>query len=76
MANVKKGQSVPPREWWRHLRTLKRAFWKHQRRFDKLATRKETAFDVFGSDLTDEVFAGVFDQPRELFDSGDKKRRI
>src|SRR5690606_11167564 len=23
-----------------------------------------TAFDVFGSDLPDEVFAGVFDQPR------------
>lgn len=25
----------------------------------------KTAFDVFGSDLPDEVFAGVFDQPRE-----------
>ena len=25
----------------------------------------ETAFDVFGSDLPDEVFAGVFEQPRE-----------
>jgi hypothetical protein len=24
-----------------------------------------TAFDVFGSDLPDEAFAGVFDQPRE-----------
>lgn len=24
----------------------------------------KTAFDVFGSDLPDEVFAGVFDQPR------------
>ena len=24
-----------------------------------------TAFDVFGSDLPDEVFAGVFDQPRQ-----------
>lgn len=23
-----------------------------------------TAFDVFGSDLPDEAFAGVFDQPR------------
>jgi hypothetical protein len=23
-----------------------------------------TAFDIFGSDLPDEVFAGVFDQPR------------
>jgi hypothetical protein len=24
-----------------------------------------TAFDVFGSDLPDEVFTGVFDQPRQ-----------
>jgi hypothetical protein len=24
----------------------------------------KTAFDVFGSDLPDEAFAGVFDQPR------------
>ena len=24
----------------------------------------KTAFDVFGSDLPDETFAGVFDQPR------------
>jgi hypothetical protein len=25
----------------------------------------KTAFDVFGSELTDESFAGVFDQPRQ-----------
>ena len=25
----------------------------------------KTAFDVFGSELTDEAFAGVFDQPRQ-----------
>ena len=25
----------------------------------------DTAFDVFGSDLPDEVFAGVFDRPRQ-----------
>jgi hypothetical protein len=24
-----------------------------------------TAFDIFGSDLPDEAFAAVFDQPRE-----------
>jgi hypothetical protein len=24
-----------------------------------------TAFDIFGSDLPDEAFAGVFDQPRQ-----------
>jgi hypothetical protein len=27
-------------------------------------TESKTACDVFGSDLPDEVFAGVFDQPR------------
>jgi len=26
-----------------------------------------TAFDVFGSDLPDEVFAGVFEKPRQKF---------
>jgi len=33
----------------------------------KALTRPEvkTAFDVFGSDLPDETFAGVFDQPRQ-----------
>jgi hypothetical protein len=25
----------------------------------------KTAFDVFGSELSDHIFAGVFDQPRE-----------
>lgn len=25
----------------------------------------QTAFDVFGSDLPDETFAGLFDQPRQ-----------
>jgi hypothetical protein len=25
----------------------------------------KTAFDVFGSELPDEIFAGVFDQPRQ-----------
>lgn len=28
------------------------------------------AFDIFGSDLPDEAFAGVFDQPRERSDTG------
>jgi hypothetical protein len=27
--------------------------------------RVKTAFDVFGSELPDEAFAGVFDQPRQ-----------
>jgi hypothetical protein len=27
----------------------------------------KTAFDVFGSDLPDEAFEGVFDQPRPIY---------
>ncbi len=30
-----------------------------------LMPEEATAFEVFGSDLPDEAFAGVFDQPRE-----------
>jgi hypothetical protein len=40
MANVKKGQTVPSPEWWKHLRKLKRLFWKRQRRADKAAFRR------------------------------------
>lgn len=29
-----------------------------------LHSEAKTAFDIFGSDLSDEVFTGVFDQPR------------
>lgn len=35
MANVKKGQLVAAREWWKHLRWTKRAFWKRQRQADR-----------------------------------------
>jgi hypothetical protein len=31
------------------------------------ANEAKTAFDIFGSDLPDEVFSGVFDQPREEY---------
>src|SRR5213080_1846463 len=30
-----------------------------------IAPEMKTAFDVFGSELPDEVFSGVFDQPRQ-----------
>jgi hypothetical protein len=41
MANVKKGLTVPPPEWWKHLKWCKRLFWKQQRRADKMALRRE-----------------------------------
>jgi hypothetical protein len=36
-----------------------------------LASEIKTAFDIFGSDLPDEVFDGVFDDPR-----GDRWREV
>lgn len=42
MANVKKGQTVPAPEWWKHLRWFgKRTFWKRQRKADQRNIRKE-----------------------------------
>lgn len=43
MANVKKGNLTAPGEWWKHLRWLKRAFWKAERKAAKNAARKETS---------------------------------
>lgn len=35
MATVKKGYLTNAREWWRHLRQTKRAFWKGERQAGK-----------------------------------------
>jgi hypothetical protein len=40
MATVKKGVLTPSPEWWRHLRRMKRAFWKTERRAAQAATAK------------------------------------
>ncbi len=37
MAHVKKGLSVRPPQWWKHLRDWKRVFWKRQRKADMSA---------------------------------------
>jgi hypothetical protein len=37
MAHVKKGLSVRPPQWWKHLRDWKGVFWKRQRKADKSA---------------------------------------
>ncbi len=41
MANVKKGQLVASPEWWKHLRWVKRVFWKRERRAAKQLVRRE-----------------------------------
>ena len=41
MANVKKGQLVAPPEWWKHLRWVKRVFWKKERRAAKQLAQRE-----------------------------------
>jgi hypothetical protein len=35
MANVKKGLLTPPGKWWKHLRWVKRVFWKRERKAAK-----------------------------------------
>jgi hypothetical protein len=35
MANVKKGNTVRPPQWWKHLKDWKRIFWKQQRQHTK-----------------------------------------
>jgi hypothetical protein len=42
MATVKKGTLTTPNEWWKHLRWLKRAFWKRERR----AARREATREI------------------------------
>jgi len=41
MATVKKGMLTAAGEWWKHLRTIKRAFWKRERRAAKKAARQD-----------------------------------
>jgi hypothetical protein len=48
MANVKKGQLANPPEWWKHLRWVKRVFWKRERK----AARREIAREVHQEDAT------------------------
>ena len=40
MANVKKGQLVRAPEWWKHLRWVKRVFWKKHREAEKRLVRR------------------------------------
>lgn len=43
MANVKKGLLTAPPEWWKHLRWMKRPFWKGERKAGRNAARREAA---------------------------------
>jgi len=43
MATKKKGILTPPPRWWRHLRDLKRAFWKRERQAAQRAIKVERA---------------------------------
>ena len=43
MAGVKKGNLTAPGEWWKHLRALKRPFWKAERKAAKIAIHGETS---------------------------------
>jgi hypothetical protein len=41
MAHVKKGHLVRSPEWWKHLRWVKRVFWKRHRRAERRLAEKE-----------------------------------
>jgi hypothetical protein len=41
MANVKKGQLVASPEWWKHLRWIKRLFWKRERQAAKREAKNQ-----------------------------------
>lgn len=41
MATVKKGQLVPSPEWWKHLRWVKRLFWKRERTAGKKEAKRQ-----------------------------------
>jgi hypothetical protein len=40
MAHVKKGHLVRAPEWWKHLRWVKRVFWKRHRQAEKTEIRR------------------------------------
>lgn len=43
MATVKKGMLTRTGEWWKHLRSIKRKFWKGERQAAKQLIRRESA---------------------------------
>jgi hypothetical protein len=43
MAHVRKGQLTPAPQWWKHLRDLKRAFWKRERKAARRVVAREMA---------------------------------
>ena len=43
MATVKKGVLTATGEWWKHLRSKKRVFWKGERRAAKQLVEREAA---------------------------------
>jgi len=45
MANVKKGNLTSARQWWKHLRWTKRAFWKAERQAAKAEARQQKTED-------------------------------
>jgi hypothetical protein len=48
MAHVRKGMLIPSPEWWKHLRSIKRRFWKAHR----LAEGREIAKEKREHDVT------------------------
>jgi hypothetical protein len=49
VAHVRKGMLIPAPEWWKHLRSIKRQFWKAHR----LAEKREVANEIKQKDTDD-----------------------
>ena len=46
MAHVRKGHITAAPEWWKHLREMKRVFWKRERKAHKHAIAQEELQDI------------------------------
>ncbi len=59
MATVKKGMLVRAGEWWKHLRSTKRSFWKRHRRAERDLAREDLRmFAREGEEFRRRLFEG------------------
>jgi hypothetical protein len=46
MANVKKGHLAKAPQWWKHLRSFKRTFWRRNRQAEQREVKRELGRDA------------------------------
>ena len=55
MAGVKKGTLTAPQEWWKHLRWVKRCFWKRERKAYKSDVQTRLVDDYTHDELMADI---------------------